>query len=112
MRPLTRARTRPRPAAADGEPLARLVDVHKRFEGKDVLRGVSLTVERGETMVIMGGSGSGKTVTLRCMAGAPDDSTPTTRMFGSSDFRALATPEIRPPPPIGTTTVWTSGRSS
>jgi len=69
MRPLTRARTRPRPAPADGQPVAQLIDVHKRFEGKEVLRGVSLAVERGETMVIMGGSGSGKTVTLRCMAG-------------------------------------------
>ena len=69
MRPLTRARPRPRPAPADGQPVAQLIDVHKRFDGKEVLRGVSLAVERGETMVIMGGSGSGKTVTLRCMAG-------------------------------------------
>jgi len=71
MRPLTRARARARtrPAPTDGAPIAELIDVRKRFDGKEVLRGVSLSVQRGETMVIMGGSGSGKTVTLRCMAG-------------------------------------------
>jgi hypothetical protein len=46
------------------------------------------------------------------MAGAPDDSTPITRIFGSSAFRAVETPEMSPPPPIGTTTVSTVGRSS
>jgi ABC-type sugar transport system ATPase subunit len=69
MRPLTRARARTRPAPTDGALIAELIDVRKRFEDKEVLRGVSLSVQRGETMVIMGGSGSGKTVTLRCMAG-------------------------------------------
>ena len=69
MRPLTRRRPRPRAAPTDGQPVADLVDIHKRFDGNEVLRGVSLAVPRGETMVIMGGSGSGKTVTLRLMAG-------------------------------------------
>jgi len=69
MRPLTRVRQRPRPMPTAGQPLAELADVHKRFDGNEVLRGVSVAVHRGETMVIMGGSGSGKTVTLRCMAG-------------------------------------------
>ena len=35
-----------------------------------------------------------------------------TRTSGLTAFTALDTPEISPPPPIGTTTVWTSGRSS
>ncbi len=39
----------------------------KRFGANEVLRGVSLTVARGETVVVIGPSGSGKTTLLRCM---------------------------------------------
>jgi len=49
-------------------------DVKKSYGSKQVLRGVNLKVYRGEVMVILGGSGSGKSVTLRHMLGleAPD----------------------------------------
>lgn len=46
-----------------------LVDVHKAFGAKQVLRGVNLTVASGESMVIIGGSGTGKSVTLKCILG-------------------------------------------
>lgn len=42
-----------------------LEDVHKAFGAKEVLRGVSLEVREGETLSIIGGSGSGKSVTLK-----------------------------------------------
>jgi phospholipid/cholesterol/gamma-HCH transport system ATP-binding protein len=50
------------------------VDVHKAYGEKKVLRGANLKVYRGEVLVILGGSGSGKSVTLRHMLGleAPD----------------------------------------
>ena len=41
-------------------------DVHKSFKNVHVLRGVSLTVAKGETVVIIGKSGSGKSTILRC----------------------------------------------
>ena len=44
-------------------------DVHKAYGSKPVLRGASLEVRRGEVMVILGGSGSGKSVTLRHVLG-------------------------------------------
>jgi phospholipid/cholesterol/gamma-HCH transport system ATP-binding protein len=44
-------------------------DLHKRFNSKIVLAGLSLTIERGETMVVIGGSGSGKSVLLRHVIG-------------------------------------------
>ena len=51
-----------------------LFHVHKRFGANAVLRGVSLAVRPRETVVILGGSGSGKSVTLRLIIGlhAPD----------------------------------------
>ena len=45
------------------------IDVWKDFEPVEVLRGVSFALAKGETLVVMGGSGSGKTVLLRLVAG-------------------------------------------
>ena len=49
--------------------------LHKAFGPKQVLRGLSLNVERGETLVVLGGSGSGKSVLLKHINGLlrPDD---------------------------------------
>jgi phospholipid/cholesterol/gamma-HCH transport system ATP-binding protein len=47
------------------ESFIRFVDVHKAFQDNQVLRGVDLDVRRGETVVVLGGSGSGKSVLLR-----------------------------------------------
>jgi polar amino acid transport system ATP-binding protein len=46
----------------------RAEDVHKSYNGLDVLRGVSIEVGRGEVKVIIGPSGSGKSTLLRCLA--------------------------------------------
>jgi phospholipid/cholesterol/gamma-HCH transport system ATP-binding protein len=46
-----------------------LTDIHKSFGSKQVLRGVDLHIPRGESMVIIGGSGTGKSVTLKCVLG-------------------------------------------
>ncbi len=50
-------------------PKIELKGVHKRFGSKVVLDGVDLSVEPGESLVIIGGSGSGKSVTLKCVLG-------------------------------------------
>lgn len=42
-------------------------DVHKSFYGKEILKGINLTIEKGEVIVILGPSGSGKTTFLRCL---------------------------------------------
>lgn len=46
-----------------------LQNVHKSFGPKRVLQGVNLTVPKGESMVIIGGSGTGKSVALKCVLG-------------------------------------------
>ncbi|MDD9917425.1 MAG: ATP-binding cassette domain-containing protein, partial [Rhodospirillaceae bacterium] len=50
-------------------PKIKLKDVHKGFGDKVVLDGVDLEVAPGESLVIIGGSGSGKSVTLKCILG-------------------------------------------
>lgn len=51
------------------EPFVEFVDVYKAYGPKQVLRGANLQVYRGEVLVILGGSGTGKSVTLRHMLG-------------------------------------------
>jgi phospholipid/cholesterol/gamma-HCH transport system ATP-binding protein len=51
-----------------------LSDVHKAFGANRVLRGVDLEVPKGQSLVVIGGSGTGKSVLLKCILGliAPD----------------------------------------
>ena len=44
-------------------------DLHKSFEDKDVLKGITSRFEGGKTNLIIGQSGSGKTVLLKCIVG-------------------------------------------
>ena len=56
-------------ASPAAEPLIAVRGLAKSFNGKQVLRGVDLEVMAGETLVVLGGSGEGKTVLLRHMNG-------------------------------------------
>ena len=47
----------------------KMTDVHKAFGKKVVLDGVTLEVKKGESLVIIGGSGTGKSVTIKCIQG-------------------------------------------
>ena len=49
--------------------MIRLTDIHKAFGSNHVLRGVNLHVPRGTSMVIIGGSGTGKSIALKCILG-------------------------------------------
>ncbi len=55
-------------------PKIKMTGVHKRFGDNVVLDGIDLEIQTGESLVIIGGSGSGKSVTLKCILGllAPD----------------------------------------
>ena len=55
--------------AHSGNPLVRIIDVHKSFGAVGVLHGVSMTVHAGEAVCVIGPSGSGKSTLLRCING-------------------------------------------
>ena len=46
-----------------------VTDLYKEFNGVPVLKGVTITFEKGKTNMIIGQSGSGKTVFLKCLVG-------------------------------------------
>lgn len=51
------------------QPMISLQDVHKSFGPKTVLNGFNLDIAKGESLVIIGGSGTGKSVALKCILG-------------------------------------------
>ena len=65
----------PKMQVPEGAPKIRLSNVHKSFKDKKVLQGVNLEVPTGKSLVIIGGSGTGKSVTLKCILGLimPDE---------------------------------------
>lgn len=58
-------------------PKIRIRDLYKSFGSKHVLKGVNLDVMPGESVVVLGGSGTGKSVLLKCIIGLiePDHGT-------------------------------------
>jgi polar amino acid transport system ATP-binding protein len=63
----TEPRMNAKPPANGSVPMVSATNVHKRFNQTEVLRGIDMTVARGEVVVIIGPSGSGKTTFLRCL---------------------------------------------
>ena len=46
-----------------------IINIHKHFGSQHVLRGVNLAIEQGESMTVIGGSGSGKSVLIKHIIG-------------------------------------------
>ncbi len=51
----------------EAAPALEVIDIHKRFDSIEVLRGISLTARDGDVISIIGASGSGKSTFLRCI---------------------------------------------
>src|SRR3970040_2466896 len=51
------------------EPIIAIKDLYKSFGENEILKGINLTVNKGEDLVILGRSGSGKSVTIKCLVG-------------------------------------------
>jgi phospholipid/cholesterol/gamma-HCH transport system ATP-binding protein len=55
--------------ATTSQPIIQIIDLHKSFGSHEVLSGITLDVPAGSTLVILGGSGSGKTVLMKHIIG-------------------------------------------
>ena len=69
------------------EPVIETQGLAKAFGAKTVLRGLDLTVARGESLVVIGGSGTGKSVLLKCILGLVRPDAGTLRLNGQPSLR-------------------------
>ncbi|MCM4158702.1 ATP-binding cassette domain-containing protein [Antarcticibacterium flavum] len=78
---------------SDKEPVLRIKDLHKGFGDLKILNGFNLELYEGENLVIMGKSGSGKSVMIKCLVGlmAPDKGS--VEVLGK-DINSLERPEM------------------
>lgn len=53
--------------ASNNEQIIQVMNLHKSFQDIKVLKGVSFVLNKGETLVILGRSGTGKSVTIKCL---------------------------------------------
>jgi phospholipid/cholesterol/gamma-HCH transport system ATP-binding protein len=70
-------------AIAD-ESVIEIVNLMKSFDGKYVLSGVTLNLYRGENLVVLGKSGSGKSVLIKCIVGLLQPDSGTINVFGEN----------------------------
>ena len=64
------------------EPVIEVRDLVRKFGTRTVLNGISFTVEKGDTMIIMGGSGCGKSTLLRHIIGSLHPTSGSIKIFG------------------------------
>lgn len=64
------------------EPVIEVRDLVRKFGDRTVLNGISFTVEKGDTMIIMGGSGCGKSTLLRHIIGSMMPTSGSIKIFG------------------------------
>jgi phospholipid/cholesterol/gamma-HCH transport system ATP-binding protein len=65
-------------------PLIEITDLKKSFGENKVLRGINFTLEKGENVVVLGKSGSGKSVLIKCIVGLMDIDSGTLKVFGKN----------------------------
>lgn len=76
-----------------GAPAIAVEDLHKAFGSQNVLNGVTLTVQRGETLAVLGRSGTGKSVSLRIIIGLEKPDSGSVRIYGE-DIAGMALDQL------------------
>lgn len=69
-------------ATSEEPPIIEVRELVREFSGRRVLDGISFTVHKGETLVVMGGSGCGKSTVLRHIIGAMKPTSGSIKLFG------------------------------
>jgi ABC-type multidrug transport system ATPase subunit len=72
----------------DDQPLIQIAGVRKRYGSKWVLKGVNLTVAKGETVALLGANGAGKSTLMRIVAGLSQPDRGEVHLGGVSTKRA------------------------
>ncbi|HEY0656078.1 MAG TPA: ATP-binding cassette domain-containing protein [Chryseosolibacter sp.] len=71
----------------DREVVASIRDLHKSFGDRDVLKGVNLDLYQSENLVILGRSGTGKSVLIKCMVGLIKPDSGSINVLGKDVFK-------------------------
>jgi phospholipid/cholesterol/gamma-HCH transport system ATP-binding protein len=94
MNTIEQAAIEQRKAYEEGDqPVVAVADVHKSFGVQHVLNGISLAVKRGETLAVLGRSGTGKSVLLRLIVGLAKPDSGSIRIDGQ-DIGGLALDQL------------------
>jgi phospholipid/cholesterol/gamma-HCH transport system ATP-binding protein len=72
------------PSAPESQPIIEVTDLTTHYGSRKILNGISLTVNKGEIMVIMGGSGSGKSTLLRHLIGLEQPTSGNIKILGQN----------------------------
>ena len=76
-------------------PLLAVDNLHVTVEGKEILKGLSLTVNAGEVHALMGPNGSGKSTLSFCIMGHPKDQVTGGRILYKGQEVATLSPDER-----------------
>ncbi len=82
-------------AAAAGDVVLRVDGLRKRYGAREVVRGLSFAIRRGECFALLGPNGAGKTTTLRCCLGLIDPDGGTIELVGEPVPKAAREARVR-----------------
>ncbi|MEN9908004.1 MAG: putative ribonucleotide transport ATP-binding protein mkl [Bacteroidota bacterium] len=66
----------------EAQPIIAIKNLYKSFGENEILKGITLSVNKGEDLVILGRSGSGKSVTIKCLVGLIQADKGNVKVFG------------------------------
>lgn len=75
------------------QPIITIKNLHKTFGKNKILKGINLVVNKGEDVVVLGRSGSGKSVTIKCLVGLVKPDEGNIEIFGN-DITQLENDEL------------------
>ncbi|MFV8353958.1 ABC transporter ATP-binding protein [Flavobacterium sp. XS1P32] len=81
------------PLATTNETVIEIKDLYKTFGTNEVLKGVTFSVKKGENLVVLGKSGSGKSITIKCVVGLVSADSGVINVFGT-DITKMDTNEL------------------